>query len=819
MTNLDWESRTIRLSYDARTQTGTMTTGSTSVDITNLRGTYGSSAYLAFMGDVEWTGRGEVLKPPPSDDMQVFATFKSMSLPNLTPEMSNEPKAFADHDIAVYRADGTTRISSTDSVGQGERVLVVVRTRNANRNAVSGSFEERYPMHLRLSAAQGIKPLIDASHPVTVQVPGLDVVSITDPAQAVESADGVPLELVGYDKDTVVSYWATINAEGNSVDLTHELVEDSFQGRQAASVHLVDDKSLEPAPDGADPSDPNSGAGTAWHYTRLPAANENGWNASPVTVTFYPGDYDIMELSPSGQAPKTLTRTDPTWSQTSDTGGTELAAQARNTSTNAVSVQRAGKVKLDTSAPRIEKGAALAGYTITDVPADAGKATSGVWRLHRTDSSGEAVGARAAAYREFSLTGADGDRQGAPTQSVGTLPNGYYVAEDAAGNLSAPCKVGDQAPPTVKRPDPNGPNPPSPAGPVLEPGNEVPAPTVTDDDEGRKHAVIKETVTEVIDPTAPPFGGLLDAAKASAMLDYRYAATSTAAPLAISDTLLDAAGNRTASFDTKHAGECLIRRVITDAQGNTTTVLLTYRLSNPQASPSSSVTVKPDPDAPDGGSGGEGPLPPTKVVVDPDTGLTHSTVEDTATVSTSPEPMTPDAMAALMRQRYGIESALPDGALTYGTVRLFDSSGAEVAEIDRSMPGDWRAELVVTDSAGNTTTIVLTYRVREGSISGDVDGDDGGDGSAGAGNPADGSGSSGSPGREGNGSSGRFASSIHQLPQTGGILGSCPLHSLFVLIMVLASAYTMMRLRQEAAERDERRRCEAEWEELFREAV
>ena len=42
---------------------------------------------------------------------------------------------------------------------------------------------------------------------------------------------------------------------------------------------------------------------------------------------------------------------------------------------------------------------------------------------------------------------------------------------------------------------------------------------------------------------------------------------------------------------------------------------------------------------------------------------------------------------------------------------------------------------------------------------------------------------------------------------------------MFVLIMVLSGAYTLMRLRQESSGREERRRRDAEWEEFRREAV
>ena len=45
------------------------------------------------------------------------------------------------------------------------------------------------------------------------------------------------------------------------------------------------------------------------------------------------------------------------------------------------------------------------------------------------------------------------------------------------------------------------------------------------------------------------------------------------------------------------------------------------------------------------------------------------------------------------------------------------------------------------------------------------------------------------------------------------------MHILFVLIMLLSAAYTLARLRQEAAHRAERRRRDAEWEEFYREAV
>ncbi|MEC4176985.1 hypothetical protein VIN30_11050, partial [Adlercreutzia sp. R7] len=384
--------------------------------------------------------------------------------------------------------------------------------RNANANSQSDTFKERYNMHMKLVDVEGHPTLGIEPVPGTTITLRNEAGKLIDNSQSTDTfapgTDGYFLELVGTESRTVSYRARIVGAQGGAVTLSQQLIEDSFQGSQYATVELVDEHPLTPG-DGTGSGVP----GRDWHYTRLPLANENGWNTSPVTVTFYPGDYDGMEWAPSEGAAKSLTGAGSAWERMPDTAGIDLSAQARNTSTGAVSVQKAGKVKIDTSAPRIEDGGAL-GYTLTDVPADASSATSGVWRLHRTDKAGSASVARASAGewpREFPLDGAEGDRRGEATQAVGKLPNGYYRVEDAAGNLTpadAMLKVGDTDPPSVERPDPAGPNPPEQAGPELDPSDPVPAPTVTEDGEGLRHAVIEETVTEMIDPAAPPFGGL-----------------------------------------------------------------------------------------------------------------------------------------------------------------------------------------------------------------------------------------------------------------------------------------------------------------------
>ena len=1022
--------------------------------------------------------------------MRVNVAFNSMSLPHLTPQISS---------IKLYRNGTNTEIGKDDAVSDGEIVRVECMVRNAHASAGT----EQFPMHLKMidttaHPTKGVTPFRNTSYPT--QVNGTTV------NYDVNGTTGVPLTLVGQ-TPTKVTYYARVSqVNGAAVTLGQQLIEDSFGGTQESGVELLAAKPLEPAPGTVDPDDPGSDAGRKFHYARFPQPNGNGWNNSPVTVRFYPGDFDQMTLTPSGASAVTLTGASPDWVQAADTAGTALSAQAKNTATGAVSTQKAGTVKIDTTAPRLTLDPALDVLTVDDTAAVA----SGVWKVHRTDSSGAvAADARAAAFKEFALTSGNG----AAKQTVANIPNGWYVAEDAAGNRSAPLKVDATEPPAVERPpgsvvNPDDPNSPTPVGPPVGPGDDVPGPTVSEDAAGLRHAVIEETVSEMIDPAAPPFGGLLEKAEATALMDYRYAASSSAGIASVTDELLDTAGAPLAAFDTKVPGGCLVRRVITDVQGNTTTInlhyqltrdncppvrplepvdpadpsgptqpgepltpdgpvtkhpdgtqhtevtcevteavsrgvmgadgavallkrhyafasvnggaasatvqsmsrlgggsvseidlskaadyLITYRVAdadgnsttvkltyhlvssrapgvvvkpdpgtdpnpqpgddplNPQPRPldpvgppavhpngthhavvedemrvpveegvvlsladvralmerrytltpenpgplterslavaaasgapvtaidrstpgvfrityqvadaagntvtvrlrymvvadAPTVTPRPDPDGdgpggsgdggdgpgtPDDPAGGRDPLPPTSIVVDPATGLTHAVIEDTVTVATSHEPMTPAAMADLFALRYAVKSTLPDGKLTREPVHLYrggdfglSRAGGEVDAIDRSKPGDWRAEQRLVDSGGNTTTIKLTYLVREGSISGSV-GDDG-NGGNGAG-PGDGTGAgNGAPGAgpsagDGSATSNRWSSFIHQLPQTGGPFGSCPLHILFVLLMVLASAYTLMRLRQESARREQRRQRDAEWEEFRREAV
>ena len=657
----------------------------------------GNSAYLFIFGGIIWVNSTNPLSPQIATNMGASITFQSMSLPNLTPEI---------RDVKVYRADGT-EIGRDDYVTVGDKVRVECTVRNSNTAAVANGFSEQYPMHVKLAdtaahPTRGLAPFADGSHPV--QVNGSTVAtSLND--STIQGTNGVPVTLVGNDA-TTVSWWAEVSgAQGGAVTLSQELIEDSFQGRQYSTVELVDERPLTPG-DGTGSGE----AGSDYHYTRLPAPNANGWNSSPVTVTFYPGDYDSMDLSAGGES-ATLTAASPSWTRSADTAGVDLSAQARKSSDGGdiVSVTRAGKVKIDSEAPRLmATGRALGAYSADDSPSDSSKVSSGLWRLHRTGSSGAV--SDATVYRTFATTGSAGDLAGASqAESLGELPNGYWVVEDAAGNTSAPLKVGETEPPAVGRPDPDAPGAPDPAGPPYDPAKDpVPAPEETEDGDGLRHAVIEKAVTEIIDPAAPPFGGALDAAKAKAMMDYRYAASSAAGIASVSDELLDAGGSPIASLDTTSPGECLVRRVITDSQGNTTTINLRYRCVRDSCPPVSPLQPK-DPADPAGPKVPGDPLRPAGPVTTGPDGTQHVEVAADVTEAVARGVMGYDGAEALLRRHFALGTAGGGAAPSVAVQSMEDASGNRLSAIDLSRVADYRITYLLRDADGNTTTVRLGY--------------------------------------------------------------------------------------------------------------
>ncbi len=733
-TTAPWGNQRMSFSYDARTDKTALTVGTATVNVPGARTTFGDSAYLFFLGGIEWQPISDPSQPSAPSNMQVEATFDSMMLPNLDPEIS---------DITLYRHNDATDaydilVGEDDVLERDEVVQARCTIRNRNTAASAGGYSEQFGMHLKLADTEanptrGIDPFADSAHPL--QVNGSTVATAPGP-NTLTGANGVPITLVG-NQAVDVTYYARVNqAGGQAVTVSHELVEDSFQGSQFKTVELLAEQPLRPAPDDMDPDDPASGAGRDFHYTRLPQANENGWNnsaTSPVRVTFYAGDFDRFTAAGADGATLGELGDREAWARADDTDGLPITLQASTTS-GAVSTKGSDTIRIDTQAPVLSWDADSGGLTASDeAPADSGKATSGVWKVRRVKADGRPLAAEdvtpesasAAAFgterdgatsptaegTEWAFTLTDG--KGNPRETIGAAQPGFYVAEDAAGNTSTPFEVKD---PGVD-PDPDGPD--GPDGPT-DPDNPD-NPGTGDPD----------------DPTKPDPGN-------------------------------------PDNPDKPGSGD-------TDPNPG----------PNPSPATPSFPTITPKPD----GSGAVAPdaLTPTEVTTDSASGLTHAVVRDELALPTSSKAVTPDMMAQLIDERYVVGTGLTDRTISRSPVRLFDSAGNPVDAIDRSKPGTWIAEQTFTDAAGNTTTLRLTITVRDDAASGTL--------GAGTGN----GGGTGGRGSTANGHRTALANHISQLPQTGGILGACPLHILFVLMVLMASAYSLGRLRQR---RQAERECE-----------
>ncbi|MCI8425370.1 MAG: hypothetical protein HFJ72_06915 [Adlercreutzia sp.] len=627
-------------------------------------------------------------------------------------------------------------VEPDDELEPDEVVRAVCTVSNANASSAASGYSERFNMHLKLADTEayptrGIAPFADAAHPL--QVDGKTVA--TAPGDnTLTGANGVPLALVGT-TPVEVSYYARVNRGSAAVSVSHELIEDSFQGSQFKTVELLPKRALVPG----DPNDSTLKPGTDYHYTRLPAANENGWNGiatSPVDVTFYAGDFDQFTVAGANGATLGTLSDGQKWTQSADVDALPVTYQAENTASGALSTTGEDTIRIDTQAPSLSHDTATGALTADDTGA-AGNATSGIWKVERVKADGRALGTEdvtpqsarqcpggvshaegtdadetayaamrhpsgalshaAAAYADeqtrWDFPLADG--KGAATQAVAGAQPGFYVATDAAGNRSAVFEVKEPETP-------------------VDPGPDTPTPPVDPTPD---------------DPNKPGPGDPSD--------------------------------------------------------------------NNPGTDKPAAPTVTPKPSG-DGDDPAPKPLAPTVTDKDPATGLQHDTVEHALTLPTAPGSITPAMMGQLIADRYAVTANRPDGAITAGPVSLFDAAGNPVAAIDRTRPGTWVAEQTFTDSAGNSTTIRLAVTVKENTISGTISSED--DDTAGSSNSADSG--SGTNGSSGTGTGNALLTRLTDLPQTGGLIGPCPLHILFLLMIFAVSAYSVLRLTDEPRRRN-----------------
>ncbi len=482
--------------------------------------------------------------------------------------------------------------------------------------------------------------------------------------------------------ETVITYRAKVaNPEGKAVTIGQMMVDDFFQSKQYSGDELIPAKPLVPY-DPEKPAEEQGTAGKDYHFTRTPA-NENGWNAGPVEIAFYPDQFNQFLIKEGEVVTATLDQGNRKTSYSQETGGRKTAYQAKNTQTGELSTTVEDAVKIDATKPTLS----ASGKTVT-----LSDSLSGVWKVERYDAKiGRWVGAKM-----FPLTGGNG----AASQTFVVAQNSKYRAVDAAGNSSDPLPVTVNDPPSA--------DPSDPSVTPSDPEKEV-------DENGLAHTVIHDSMQEVIDREAPLYGGRFTAEDAKDLFDSRYGFASNVpgnSDLTYVYTIAQGGKDVTGEgVDATQPGSFTVTCVVTDADGNTTTVLLTDTLIDRDAPPV--VDWGEDPDPPVGPSFDPlKPLPKPVIKDDPATGKKHAHLYDSITevVGTPPAyggKLTAQVAAEILSGRYQFGSAQGDGVLTHGPVTV-TVDGREAA-LDTARPGSCAITQTVTDSQGNQTTVHLTY--------------------------------------------------------------------------------------------------------------
>lgn len=161
-------------------------------------------------------------------------------------------------------------------------------------------------------------------------------------------------------------------------------------------------------------------------------------------------------------------------------------------------------------------------------------------------------------------------------------------------------------------------------------------------------------------------------------------------------------GKPLASIDCGTPGRYEVSFVVTDERGNSTTVNVDYRVTNPPAVTIPGADGQPKPPA-----GSDDPTNPGAVEEGPGNGTVHTTIEDTLSRPAAPgQKDTPASLKDWADDRYDIpedcEIALPV---------IKDADGNPVDEIDRGKPGRYEVTFEVRDPQGNSTQVVVDYTV------------------------------------------------------------------------------------------------------------
>ncbi|MCQ4949970.1 DUF5011 domain-containing protein [Bittarella massiliensis (ex Durand et al. 2017)] len=657
----------IVLSYDAATGTLTCTYGDTSISLKKDQCDVlqQDSSYLRLCGQTTWRKESAV---PTS---MVRAQFEEVKYTKYNPKFV---------ETTILNSSGQP-MSEEEKRQVQDGDIVTIRAK-VNNTFVGG---DPVPVHLKLADSADYPTAMlnfDSSTWATgetqeVKVDGhvVNNVNIT--------GTGIPLSCKP--GGTEVTYRAKVtNPEGKAVTIGQMIEDDFFLSKQYSKTELAPAVPLVPY-DPEKPAEEQGTAGKDYHFTRTPA-NQNGWNNSPVEVVFCPGDFDQFEIKEGADLAATLDRATPKKVYGEETGGTETVYQAKNSGTKEVSTTVKDQVKIDQTAPAIAASGGL--LTLTD-------SLSGVWKVERYDAkTGHWVGAKA-----FALT----DGNGAASQTFAVAQNGRYRAVDAAGNASPPLAITVNDPPSV-----------DPSDPSVTPS----APEKEVDENGLVHITIRDHIQEIIDREVPLYGGRFTVEEAQKLFDSRYGFSSHVPgdtgltyAYAITQDGKDVTGE---GVDATQAGSFTVTCIATDADGNTTTVILTDTLIDRDAPPV--VDWGEDPDPPVGPSFDSlKPLPKPVIKDDPETGRKHAHLYDSITEVVDTPPaysgrLTAQVAAEILKGRYQFGSAQGDGVLTRGPVAV-TAGGKDIstAGLDTSKPGSCVITQTVTDSQGNQTTVHLQY--------------------------------------------------------------------------------------------------------------
>ena len=661
---------TITYKYSASKDTITFTTNGNSASINNVKARLGgdSSAYLVFGGRIQWRNASNRNQDKHPQNIYGKLAFNSITLPHFSPAIK---------DIIIYNADTNQVIDSTDSVRPGTNVRVVCQVWNSNTSAGT----EEFSVHVK-QASEKVNNFIP-SNTIKTKVDGKEVdTSLT-------SGEGVPVKLKG--RNVVnIEYVGTIGANlKKATTVGYTMTDDIFGATDTQQRTLLEASNLVQGPDsGGEGMKP----GTDYHFTRLPAPNTNGWNNTPVTVSFYTGDYSTFTITPLSSTPLVLTGTS-NWTQSDDVDSLSLSYMASSPA-GVPSTTASDTMRIDTTPPRLSFDR-KAGLTVDDTPATrSGGVTSGAWLLYATDEAGTPI----PTVQTFKLTGG----KGPASQTVPGVAAGYYVAEDAAGNRSEVLQVKDVMPPTASRPDGSG-------------LPEATAPTVTTDFDGTKHAVYEEIITQVVNAASPAFGGSLDAAAAKAIATGRWHFTDAEGNAMTAATeLLDAVdGKAISSLPTTSPGSCVIRQVATDADGNTATVNIHYVFVAPTV-PTLTPQGPSDPNNPDSPKVPIGdPIAPSGPVDINDDGTQTGEIGPvTVTDKTHPGTVPADEADKILTDHFALGTVGGEDP-TVTVEKVVDADGNPVDVIDQSKPGRYTIVYEVTDKDGNTTRVEVDYVLQD----------------------------------------------------------------------------------------------------------